>query len=90
MKRIMNKTTLVFVAALAASTLIIGTMGTLHPAAAYHHKTHVKQSNNLSVNQANYQVVRCDYSGMGIATTTTNKQQTLSSSATRAKRISVR
>ena len=34
MKRIMNKTTLVFVAALAASTLIIGTMGTLQPAAS--------------------------------------------------------
>ena len=33
MTRIMNKTTLVFVAVLAASTLIIGTMGTLQPAA---------------------------------------------------------
>jgi hypothetical protein len=65
MTRIMNKTTLVFVAALAASTLIIGTMGTLQPAAAYHHKNHLKQSNNLDVNQANYQVVRCDYSGSG-------------------------
>ena len=59
----MNKTTLVFVAVLAASTLIIGTMGTLQPAAVYHHKSHLKQSNNLDVSQANYQVVRCDYSG---------------------------
>ena len=34
MKRIMNQTTLVIVAALAASALIIGTAGILQPAAA--------------------------------------------------------
>jgi len=59
----MNKTSLVFVAALAASTLIMGTMGALQPAAAYHHKTHLTQSNTIDVDQAIYQAVRCDNSG---------------------------
>ena len=63
MTRIMNKTSLVFVAVLAASTLIIGTAGALQPAAASHHKTHLKQSNDIDVNQAIYQAVRCDHSG---------------------------
>jgi len=59
----MNKTSLVFVAVLAASTLIIGTAGALQPAAASHHKTNLKQSNSIDVNQAIYQVVKCDKSG---------------------------
>jgi len=62
----MNKTSLVFVAVLAASTLIIGTMGALQPAAAWahkHHKDSVKQSNSIDVNQAIYQIVKCDKSG---------------------------
>ena len=40
--RIMNQTTLVIAAALAASALIIGTTGVLQPAAAHHQKSHVK------------------------------------------------
>jgi hypothetical protein len=66
----MNQTTLVLVAALAASTLIIGTLGTLQPAAAsyyrhhhhHHDKTLVKQSNNLEVDQQINQAVQCNAS----------------------------
>jgi len=46
----------------------MGTMGALQPAAAWkhnHHNATVKQSNNLDVNQAIYQAVRCDNSGNG-------------------------
>jgi len=67
----MNQTTLVFVAALAASTLILGTLGALQPAAAsyghhrqhHHDKTFVKQSNSLQVDQQINQAVQCNNSG---------------------------
>jgi hypothetical protein len=60
--RNMNQTTLVLAAVLAATALIIGTAGILQPAAAYHHKSHIK-ANNIEANQDIKQNVACSTPG---------------------------
>ena len=58
----MNQTTLVIVAVLAASALIIGTSGMLQPAAAHQQKSHEKNNLALAI-QHIQQNVQCDFSG---------------------------
>jgi hypothetical protein len=59
----MNQTTLVLAAVLAATALIIGTAGTLQPAAAHHQKSHIKLANNIQANQDINQNVLCSTPG---------------------------
>jgi len=89
----MKQITLVFVAALAASALILGTLGTIQPAAAYHHHHHhhhhgssVKQSNNIEVNQQNDQSVQCDNS---VGSCNGNTQQGVNSASVTANQVNV-
>jgi hypothetical protein len=102
----MNQTTLVLAAVLAATALIIGTAGTLQPAAAHHQKSHIKLANNIQANQDINQNVLCSTPGstpqaaqpgsttrqhyQATATTITNKQQTSPSSAIQTRKISVK
>jgi hypothetical protein len=57
--RIMNQTTLVIVAVLAASALIMGTSGMLQPAAAHQQKSHEKSNLALALQQI-HQDVQCN------------------------------
>jgi hypothetical protein len=59
----MNQTTLVLAAVLAATALIIGTAGTIQPAAAHHQKSHIKLTNNIQANQDINQNVLCSTPG---------------------------
>lgn len=63
MRRIMNHTTLVIVAALAATSLIIGTTGILQPAAATNKHTHVKLNiHTVTQNITNRQEIQQGFS----------------------------
>ena len=86
----MKQTTLVFVAVLAASTLILGTLGAVQPAAArrhHHHEASVKQSNNIEVDQQNIQAVQCNNSGSGNCNG--NNQQSANVASVTATQVNV-
>jgi hypothetical protein len=77
----MNQTTLVIVAALAATSLIIGTTGILQPAAATNKHTHVKLNiHTATQNITNHQEIQQGFSTCNNSNNTTCANNVLQAS----------